>query len=513
MRGKTAKIFLGLSAGAFLFVLSVNTALCASLAERPKNIILMISDGQGFNTIQATNYYTGSTAVYEDFDVKYAMKTNSANNPAGYSSAGMAADFDYAKSGATDSASAATAMYTGQKIYDGVINMTTTGQPITTYFENAAMVGKSVGAVSSVEFSHATPAAVYAHNTSRNNYAEISNEGIYGSNANSHNAYYDAQNYNGNLKVLMGAGHGDYDDNGAYDPSRTDNYVGGTATWNDIKDGAPNGWTYVDTKAGFEAVANGTSNPDKLLGVAQINTTLQQSRNGYNTGDAPYDDPLNAHVPTLETMTKAALNVLDNNPNGFAVMIEGGAVDWANHANQLGRMIEEQIDFDSSVQAVVDWVTMNSSWDETLLIVTADHECGHLWGTGGLEFIDNNDNGIYDSGIDTFLAYKQIVDNGAGNLPGGEFFSTGHTNALVPLFAKGAGSDLFEKYVVGTDGNLAAIYGLDSSWTGQYVDNTAVFGVMNEAAPVPVPSTALLFFTSLLVLPPLKKKWGKKDNE
>ena len=94
----------------------------------------------------------------------------------------------------------------------------------------------------------------------------------------------------------------------------------------------------------------------------------------------PFAAPLNRNVPTLATMSKAAINCLDNNPKGFYLMIEGGAVDWANHANQPDRMIEEQIDFVEAVEAVVAWIESHGGWDETLLILTADHECGLLWG-------------------------------------------------------------------------------------------------------------------------------------
>jgi len=76
-------------------------------------------------------------------------------------------------------------------------------------------------------------------------------------------------------------------------------------------------------------------NVDQVFGVAQVRDTIQDSRTG-----APAS-ATNTNVPDLATMTKAALNVLDNDADGFAVMIEGGAVDWANHANLAGRMIEE----------------------------------------------------------------------------------------------------------------------------------------------------------------------------
>ena len=65
---------------------------------------------------------------------------------------------------------------------------------------------------------------------------------------------------------------------------------------------------------------------------------------------------LNSTVPSLATMTKGALNVLDNDKDGFVLMIEGGAIDWAAHANQTGRTIEEEMDFNASVEAVIAWV-------------------------------------------------------------------------------------------------------------------------------------------------------------
>ena len=91
-------------------------------------------------------------------------------------------------------------------------------------------------------------------------------------------------------------------------------------------------------------------------------------------------------MPTLTEMSLAALNVLDNDPDGLYLMIEGGAVDWAAHANQSGRMIEEAIEFERAVEAVLDWVQTNSNWGETLLIVTGDHETGYLTGPDSGQF-------------------------------------------------------------------------------------------------------------------------------
>lgn len=124
-------------------------------------------------------------------------------------------------------------------------------------------------------------------------------------------------------------------------------------------------------------------------------------------------------------MSRAALNVLDNDPDGFFLMIEGGAVDWASHDNRSGRMIEEQIDFNRAVEAVVQWVEDNSSWHETLVIVTGDHETGYLTGPG--------------SGPGSPPVWNDLVNNGTSILPGMQWNSGSHTNSLIPIFARGEG--------------------------------------------------------------------------
>jgi len=420
---------------------------------------------------------------------KRTRRANSAGKRGGYvgksyDPAAMARDFNYAKSGATDSASAATAMYTGVKNFDNEVNHTPDAQSLETFFEKAAKAGKSIGAVSTVNWTHATPVAVFGHNLKRSNYGEMAKEAIYGSNPVANNALYDARNYNNNLKVVMGPGNPDYDNDAQERHAPNYGLIGEAAHWTDLADGI-NGWTLITAKEEFEALANGDT-PEKVFGMPQAFDTLQYNRAGLgapNDKSLPYAAPLNGGLPDLATMTRAALNVLDNNAKGFAIMIEGGAVDWGNHANLIGRMIEEQIDFNEAVEAVVDYLNNNTNgnnWGNTLLIVTADHECGHLWGDGRLEgstFFDVNGNGLFDHGTD----YAHVKDNGAGNLPDVWYHSGSHTNALVPFYAKGAYSERFEKCIVGKEPNLKAIYNLDG-WTGKYIDNTCVYQVMNEAS-------------------------------
>ena len=154
-------------------------------------------------------------------------------------------------------------------------------------------------------------------------------------------------------------------------------------------------------------------------------------------------------MPTLEEMSRAALNVLGDDTDGLFLMIEGGAVDWASHGNSSARMIEEQIDFDNSVRAVMDWVQENSNWGETLLIVTGDHETGYL------------------TGPDSGPTWTPIMNNGAGNLPGMEWHSGDHTNSLIPLYAKGDAARRFRGHADEYDPVF-----------GTYVDNTELAEVL-----------------------------------
>jgi alkaline phosphatase len=441
-------------------------------AAMPKNVILMISDGMGYNTVKATNYYTGTTPIYENFAVKYGVSTFSAGKPGnpsvGYDPAQAWSNFGYVATpgSMTDSASAATALATGVKIYDNVLGKDVNGINLKTITEFAQDLGKSAGVVTTVEWSHATPAGMFAHNASRNNYAAIANE-MLGSTS--------------PLNVIMGAGNPNYDDSGNYQLTpKSANYVGGNATWSALSGGTLNGYQLIQDKAAFEALAN-TANPpvDKVVGTVAAYSTTQQSRSGKPAdSNNPSGLQYNIDVPSLATMSTGALNVLNKNTQGFFLMVEGGAVDWANHANQLDRMIEEQIDFNAAVQAVHAWVNANSSWNDTLLIVTADHECGFLWGP-------------------TEGVFNDVVDNGVGNLPGAHFNSGDHTNSLIPLYATGAGSELFAGYADQTDPGLALYHG--QGYTS-YVDNTEIFQVMNGTAHVPVPATVWLLGSGLVGL-------------
>lgn len=432
------------------FLISTIFSESRPVGTSPKNVIILISDGCGYNQIDAASLYQyGETGVqvYESFPVKLGMTTFPAGG--GYDPVKAWESFGYFKDGATDSAASGTAISCGLKTYNGAIGVDVDRVPVINIMEKAEVFGMSTGVVTSVMFSHATPAAFVAHNVSRGNYEKIANEMIYES----------------GCDVIMGCGAPDYDNNGKQ-ASKNKKCVGGAETWDDIMDdglvtgadadgdGDTDVWTVIRAREDFQAMASGDT-PSRVLGIPMVYQTLQQSRSGDKKA-GPYVVGMKDTIVTLEEMTRAALNVLDNDADGFVLMVEGGAVDWAGHENQSGRIIEEQIEFNKAVEAVVGWVEKNSNWGETLVIVTGDHETGYITGpdSGG------NLNGP---------VWNELVNNGKGNLPGMEWHSGGHTNQVIPFFAKGKGAELFKDRIDSTD-----------KVRGDYIDNTDIANVIFE---------------------------------
>ncbi len=418
----------------------------------------MIADGAGFNQFRAASLYlTGQSngLACDAFPVKLAVSTYSANGK-GYNPERAAADPEYVKASPTDSAAAATAMATGQKTLNGALGVDSENRPLSNAVEAASASGRAAGLVTSVPFSHATPAGFGVHLQDRGQYAVIAEELIAKS----------------PLTVLMGCGHPLYDANGRSGKiKRGAGFVGGPDLWEKISKIGTNGadlatalaapWTLVEDRAAFVALATGAV-PARVLGLAKAAKTLQQERVAGKdwSGDGKIDeadsaaapafgDPFLQGVPTLAEMTRAALNVLDDRPRGFFLMIEGGAVDWAGHNNQAGRMIEEMAGFNDAIRAVCEWVEANGGWEQTLLVVTADHETGYLQAPAG---------GMGEK----------------GKMPGLTWRQKGHTNQLVPLFAKGRYSDRFASRVKGTD-----------PLRGPYVDNTDIGRILIDTLNVP----------------------------
>ncbi|HRY31376.1 MAG TPA: alkaline phosphatase [Bacteroidales bacterium] len=462
---RTTGLLLGLLACFFAPVLSAQEADKAAT----KNIILMISDGCGFNHILATNcYITGNeqAQVYESFPYRLAVSTFPAKESdsapliepgRGYLPDSAWLDFEYVKKGWTDSAPAATTLASGVKTYNGAIGVDVAFQPVATIAERAKQLGKAAGLVTSVPLSHATPAGFAAHNKQRSNYEEIAREMLIDS----------------RLDVLMGCGNPAYDHDGKpVNVPVNYKFVGGKAVWDSLVAGAtvfseaapsgnrtvsdidgdniPDPWFLIQNREDFQQFASGRHHK-RILGVPGVAATLQQMRQG-TTDSVPFSVPFNPSVPVLAEMSMAALQCLSGNSKGFFLMIEGGAVDWANHDRHAGRMIEEQHDFNLAVEAVVKWIEAHGGWDANLLIVTSDHECGYLTGPKP----GNND-----------PRTNPVRNRGRGMMPLLRYNSDTHTNMLVPLFAKGRGAEMF----------LQAADGKDPV-RGPYLDNTDIAKIM-----------------------------------
>lgn len=408
----------------------------------PKNIIIMIGDGMGFQHIKASEFFRGDTK--SEFWSQFSVQLSASTFPAklkseinsGYNPELAWKSMGYVMSGFTESAAAGTALATGVKTKNDYIGIDVNQIPLLNLTQLAKQHKKSAGIVTSVPFSHATPAAFGAHNITRKNYGEIAFEMLVQS----------------QLDVLMGAGHPLYSNDAGIKDKDDFKYVMSRDLFSQIIEGKnevvinnvsyslqdvdfdqiPDFWYFSDKRQEIQSFAKGENLPKRLFSLATVFETLTYGRSGESK--FPFDIEINKSIAQLDEMSLAALQILHQNPEGFFLMIEGGAIDWAGHDNNLVRLIEEQILFENAVQAVIDWINKKDLWSETLLIVVADHETGYLMGDWSSE------NGFVD-----------IVNKGKSNLPEAKFFSDNHTNHLVPFFAKGKNSEVFKYFAKNYD--------------------------------------------------------------
>lgn len=319
------------------------TAETEAAAKAPKYIFLFIGDGMSYPQIQTTNYYLN--AVEDDGDE--ILTSENKLNMMQFPVAGSAQTYD-STSFCPDSASTATSISTGHKTYSGTINM---DENMEVSYETIAeklkaQLGYKVGILSTVNLNHATPAAFYAHQASRSNYYEIGEELIA--------SEFD---YFAGGGLLSPTGENE---------DQTDLYQLAQEA----------GYTVVKTKAEAEAL---TAESGKAI---VIDETLADD-------DAmSYDMDLEEGEWALADYVEKGIEVL-NNDTGFFMMVEGGKIDWACHANDAGATITDTVALDEAVGKAVEFY--NEHPDETLILVTGDHE------TGGLTI------GFAGTDYDTFL--------------------------------------------------------------------------------------------------------------
>ena len=351
-----------------------------------KNVILMIGDGMGAAQIEAGRWeksghnpatYPSTTLAMDGLDYTGWVRTASANSPI------------------TDSAAAATALMTGTRTNNGMIGISPGGTWLTTIAETAEAQGRATGAVSTTRVSHATPAGVYAHVGDRTEELLIASQFI-----------------DSDLEVMLSGGYRYFIGTGSRDPWWQWGYR--TDGRNLVTEAQSQGYTVVTTASGLAGAP-----PGMVLGL-------------FSSSSMAYEGERPSSEPSLAAMTGAALSHLDDDPDGFFLMVEGGNIDTASHVNEYGYMAGEVLAFDAAVATALAYADTHP---DTLLIVTADHE------TGGLSI---------QAGGDGWLTFT--------------FTTTDHTGVNVPIRATGPGADTF---------------------AGTTVDNTAVHTVMYDALTLP----------------------------
>jgi alkaline phosphatase len=287
----------------------------------------------------------------------------------------------------TDSSSSASSMTAGVKIFNGSVNVTHDLTKVETIAHWAQREkGMSVGAVTSVPISHATPAASYAHNVSRDDFQDLTRD-MLGLRSISH-----PQDPLSGLDVVIGCGWGETTDSSK---GQGENFIPGNRYLADddletIQTRSDRRYAVAKRTPGMsgrdvleQAAETAIANETRLLGFFGVNKGHLPFRtaNGdfkpvHDVRDAEEYSTEDVHEnPVLADMARSALRVLERNPKGFWLMVEAGDVDWANHANNIDNSIGAVLSGDAAVAEVFKWVEQHHAWNDTLVVVTADH--GH----------------------------------------------------------------------------------------------------------------------------------------
>ena len=314
--------FVTLVAMAALSILPLSAQ--AAEQKQAKYVMLFIGDGMGIAQRYAAEAYLSGSDVTQERK-RLLMNT--------FPALGLSVNADLT-SIIPDSSSTATAIASGHKTASAVLGTDPEGKiAYKTIAETAKERGWKVGILSSVSLDHATPAAFYAHQKSRNSMYEISMEL-----ANSNFDFFAG----GQMK------------------SPTSKEEGKP---NALETAKANGYTIAMGRAGFETLKPGMGK------VIAMNEFVDDQAAMYHTIDQTPE-----HVALAEYTAKA-IEMLDN-PDGFFMMVEGGKIDWACHANDIAAVIHDVLALDAAMAEAMKFYEKHP--DETLILVTNDHETGGL---------------------------------------------------------------------------------------------------------------------------------------
>ena len=307
----------------FLMFLICLLSVCNLWAASPKYIFYFIGDGMGLGHIMITEAYNRTVLNNDEHLTMLQFPVTS-----------MATSYS-ANRHITDSSAAGTALSTGNKTNNYMLGVTPDSVPVFSIAKALKDNGYGVGIATTVTLNDATPAAFYGHAPNRKLYYEIG-KGIIGSN------YELFAGYN-----LISKNNNKGEKTDLYEKIEKD------------------GYKIVKGKEEYEKIKNHNK-------IILLNKPNRAGHCGY-TVDSMGND--NFNVPYL---TQTCMNHLQkNSPEKFFMMIEGGNIDWIAHANDPG-VVKSILDFNEGIKIAYDFYKKHP--DETLIVVTADHN------TGGMTF-------------------------------------------------------------------------------------------------------------------------------
>ena len=440
--------------GTLFLLLVIATAIA-----QPKYIFYFIGDGMGPSHVLATELYLGELQGVIGRPQKLVFTQ--------FPESAFVTTFS-ASNGVTDSAASGTALSTGYKTSNGRIGTDANGNDVYSVAFDAKNAGMAVGIATTVCINHATPSAFYAHNENRNNYNEIA-------------------------QWMLEA---DYDF-----------YAGGDAKCtaeqrNDLYTRAEKqGYTIARGYDDYKAKAKKAG---KMM-LYQKNVAEE----------IPYTIDRTEKDLTLAQITKAGIDFLSrkNKKEGFFMMIEGGKIDYASHSDDAATMIHEVLDFNAAIEEAYEFYKKHK--DETLIIVTADHETGGIvlgytgqyklnlkelasqkvsvdkltamlkglgkttW--GDIAAIVKENIGVEPRGNHNSDEAVEMTSDLAGRIANEAIYdldrkaliswaSGNHSGTFVPLFAIGEGADKFNGVIDNTDIPLTIMefLGIDTKLKGQF---------------------------------------------
>lgn len=351
-----------------------NIAAVVKESGKAKNVILFVGDGMGISTVTAARIMAGQLEgkLGEEHQLSFETLPFS----------GFAKTYNV-DAQTPDSAGTMTAMASGVKTDAGVIGVdediergncaTVAGNELVTATELAEIAGKSTGIVSTARITHATPAATYAKSADRN-WEDVSDMPEAAVTAGCEDIASQLVNFEANLEaryegldvdgleVVMGGGRRHFlPKDAAFNSADAVSSVEGdrtdgrdlTAEW---KAKYPAG-QYVMDQAGFDAID--AESTERVFGL-------------FNESHMQYEADRSNDVagePSLAEMTAKAIDVLDNNANGFMLTVEAGRIDHGHHAGNAYNALSDTVELSKAVQVALD----KTSIEDTLIIVTADH--------------------------------------------------------------------------------------------------------------------------------------------